>query len=70
MSLRPLRLTLASAIVVFAASACTSLTGLDEASSEVNRTDAPPAATEHQGSDSIRAVDNGTFNTEHQGSDS
>ncbi len=69
MSVRHFRIALASAVVIFAASACSSATGpsdtadLDEAGIM--------SVEEHQGSDSIRAADTTPMQVEeHQGSDS
>jgi len=69
MSARHLRITFASAIVVFAASACSSVTGPDE-TSDLNTFNGTPLSDEHQGSDSFRGVDTPTQHDEHQGSDS
>ena len=65
---RHLRFTLASLVVVFAASACTAATGPSD-TANLDATESAPLE-EHQGSDSIRATDNAPMNTEHQGSDS
>jgi hypothetical protein len=70
MSLRPLRLAAAAALVVFAASACTTPLGPDEASADINTTTIDPLSGEHQGSDSVRGIDAAPQHTEHQGSDS
>jgi hypothetical protein len=68
MSTRHLRIALASAMVVFAASACSSTTGPSD-TADLNAAGITPLE-EHQGSDSIRAMDNAPLHTEHQGSDS
>lgn len=68
MSTRHLRIALASVVVMFAASACTTTTGPSD-SAELDRAGIAPLE-EHQGSDSIRGVDTRPMNTEHQGSDS
>lgn len=69
MSTRHLRIALASAMVVFAASACSSTTGPSD-TADLEAVGMAPLADEHQGSDSIRATDNTPMHTEHQGSDS
>jgi len=70
MSARQLRLTLASALVVFAASACSSITAPDEASSNIDAFGGTPLSDEHQGSDSLYEGKATVQHTEHQGSDS
>jgi len=68
MSARHLRIAFASAMVVFAASACSSTTGPSD-TADMDAAGITPLE-EHQGSDSIRGVDAAPLNTEHQGSDS
>ena len=70
MSPRRIRLFLGSAMVLFAAGACSSTTGPVEVSSEATPHDGATQNTENQGSDSIRAAGGGMANTENQGSDS
>ena len=70
MSTRHLRIALASAMVVFAASACSSATGPSD-TADLEAVGIAPMSEEHQGSDSIRAMDTTPMQVEeHQGSDS
>ena len=70
MSARHLRIALASAMVVFSAAACSSTTGPSD-SADLEAVGIAPLSDEHQGSDSIRTIDNAPMQVdEHQGSDS
>lgn len=70
MSARHLGITLASAMVIFAASACSSTTGPSDAAG-LEAAGIAPLSEEHQGSDSIRGTGTTPMQVEeHQGSDS